>query len=114
MRTHDMQLGRLPLYRLSYARFKLFPDPTTPKKVEQKPQPRPLLCHLAREDCELFRPSPAAETCSRRAAAKAQDDTRYRNLMVGAGGFEPPTSCSQGTRANQTAPRPERRLGRIG
>ena len=27
--------------------------------------------------------------------------------MVGARGFEPPTSCSQGRRANQTAPRPD-------
>ena len=29
------------------------------------------------------------------------------NSVVGARGFEPPTSCSQSRRANQTAPRPE-------
>jgi hypothetical protein len=33
--------------------------------------------------------------------------TYFRHLMVGARGFEPPTSCSQGRRANQTALRPE-------
>ena len=27
--------------------------------------------------------------------------------MVGAAGFEPATSCSQGRRANQAAPRPD-------
>lgn len=32
----------------------------------------------------------------------------YMVVMVGATGFEPATSCSQGKRANQTAPRPER------
>ncbi len=30
-----------------------------------------------------------------------------RRRVVGAGGFEPPTSCSQSRRADQTAPRPE-------
>jgi hypothetical protein len=29
-------------------------------------------------------------------------------IMVGAGGFEPPTSCAQGRRANQTALRPDK------
>jgi hypothetical protein len=33
------------------------------------------------------------------------------SLLVGAGGFEPPTSCSQSRRANQAALRPV--LGRI-
>ena len=33
----------------------------------------------------------------------------YQNL-VGTGGFEPPTSCSQSRRANRTAPRPEFRF----
>ena len=31
----------------------------------------------------------------------------FRELVVGARGFEPPTSCSQGRRANQAALRPE-------
>ena len=34
--------------------------------------------------------------------------THYNSLkLVGTGGFEPPTSCSQGMRANQAALRPD-------
>ena len=33
-----------------------------------------------------------------------------KNLNVGAGGFEPPTSASRTLRANQAAPRPEELL----
>ena len=32
----------------------------------------------------------------------------YLKLLVGARGFEPPTSCSQGRRANQAALRPDK------
>ena len=32
---------------------------------------------------------------------------QFPNVLVGARGFEPPTSCSQGRRANQAALRPD-------
>ena len=43
----------------------------------------------------------------KKASHENHNSLEFYLLMVGARGFEPPTSCSQGRRANQTALRPE-------
>jgi hypothetical protein len=57
--------------------------------------------------------APPAQDVSGGLRSVASRERRSTRGTVGAGGFEPPTSWSQTTRANQTAPRPARWIVRV-
>src|SRR5262249_20779810 len=92
IRTSDPRLRRPPLCPLSYRRPRIFVLSYAPA---QRRASRPALPRHS--------VAPSSSAAQRRASRPA-----LPLLVVGARGFEPPTSCSQGRRANQAALRPVR------